>query len=293
MREASTGRRVIVIAAIAVLGVVVAVLAGMALTRAQPVASDVTPEVFTTVAPTPSATPTPTPTPIPDASLNRADERFLSFVGASGWRATAGACDGAAPLLQRMSGTGEWADVAPRGNDVRQIASLDAYADGVEFIGGVGDACAAMALRTFSGGAAWESYEGSLARSRYVDLINPALVRTRAGEIAAPCTDAAGLRAWGATVAVICDGQAWRQSNETWTALAPTNVKALAIDDAELIIGHQSNACAGLTLTRLSGDDAVEVLCAENVDPTQPVAIAPTGDSVAVWAADNVIEVTR
>lgn len=295
MRPPTTGRKVAAISIIAILGIVVVVLSAMALLRSQPAASDSNAEPLPALSPTPSATPTPTPTANPTpatAAVNRADERFLSYVGESAWRASAGSCDGAAPVLQRMNDGGEWADVATQAHELRQIASLDAHEDGAELVGGVAEACTPASLRSFSAGAQWESYEDTLARSRYLDLADPGVVHTRIGEIAAPCVDATGLRAWGELVALVCDGQAWRQTNETWTALELTNVKTLAIDDAELIIGHQSDDCAGLALSRVSGTATAVIGCAENVDVAQPIAVAATDDGVAVWAADNIVRIT-
>lgn len=290
----TTTRRAATIAVVAVLGVVVIVLSVLALTRPQPEVADGSPAPLSTFSPTPSATPTPTATPTPSsAAVSRADERFLSFAGGSGWRATAGSCEGTAPVLQRMDDAGAWVDVVPREHRLRQIASLDAYADGAELVGGVDDGCIAASLRSFSAGVAWESYPDALALSRYIDLSDPALVHTRAGDIAAPCAAATGLRAWGDVVALICDGQAWRQTDDTWTALEPTGVRALAIDDTDLIIGHESAECAGLALTRIAGDTSSAIGCAEGVDVAQPLAVASVDGGVAVWAGDEIIEVNE
>ena len=286
----TAGRKAGAVAVIAVLGVIVAALCVMALTRPQQTATAVSPEPLPVLTPTPSATPTPTPAPAP-VQMNRADERFLSVVGESAWRATAGSCTGDAPLLQRMNEQGDWVDVVPGENAPRQIASLDAHSDGAELVGGVDELCSPASLRTFSAGAEWQPYEDALARSRYVALIDPAIVHTRAGDIAAPCADATGLRAWGDIVALVCDEQAWQQTDDAWTALEFVSVKALAIADSDLIIGHQTADCTGLALTRASGAENTTVGCAENVDVAQPIAVAATDNGVVVWAADRMIEV--
>lgn len=290
MRPPARGRKAATVAIVAVLGVVVVVLSGMALMRSQPTPPDSSPSELSAVTPTPRDSPTPTPVSSPVAP---AEQRFLAFSGDSAWRATAGSCEGAVPLLQRQNDQGEWVDIVPREHTLRQIASLDAYQDGAELVGGMEDACATASLRTFSAGAAWEAYPDALARSRYLDLANPGILHSPAGEIATPCADAAGLRAWGEVVALICDGQAWQQTDATWAALAPTNVKALAVDDTDLIIGHQTPDCDGLALTRASGATTTVIGCAADVDTALPIAIAPTDSGIAVWAADNVIEVAE
>lgn len=294
MRPPTRGRKAVAVAIIVVLGVVVAVLSAMALARSQAAAPESTAEPLAVLSPAPTATPasiaTPTPTP-PAVQMDRADERFLSFNGASAWRATAGSCAGDAPLLQRMNDQGVWVDVVSRAGAPRQIASLDAYGDGAELVGGVDDACTTASLRTFSAGAEWASYDGALALSRYLNLTDAAVVHTRAGDIAAPCANATGLRALRDVVALVCDGQAWLQTADAWTALGLTNVKSLTIDDTDLIIGHQTADCSGLTLTRVSGADITAIGCADGVDATQPMALATDGDGLVVWVGDEMIEV--
>lgn len=292
MPAPSTGRRIASIAVIAVLGIVVVTLSVLALSQARtaPITAPTTPAE--TATPEPSITPSSTPTPTPAATIgNRADERFLSFAGSTGWRATAGSCSDAAPLLQRLNAEGEWVDIVPRELDVRHIASLDAHTDGAQFVGGVDEDCTAESFRTFSAGAEWTSYEGTLQQSRYVTLTDPAIVHTRAGDIAAPCANPTGLRALGEVVALICDEQAWRMADAAWTALPVTNAKALAIDAAALIVGHVAAECNGLTLTRVDSDGNNTIGCAEDVDATQPLAVATTDSGVAVWAGDSIIEV--
>lgn len=294
MRPPTRGRKAAAIAVVVVLGAVVAVLCAIALFRPQAAATDGDAEPLPALSPTPSATSspatTPTPTP-PPAQMDRADERFLSFNGTSAWRATAGSCAGEAPLLQRMNNQGVWVDVVSRANAPRQVASLDAYSDGAELVAGVDDACTTASLRTFSAGAEWASYDGALARSRYIDLTDAGIVHTSDGDIAAPCMNATGLRASGDVVALICDEQAWLQTEDAWTALALTNVKVLAIDDADVIIGNQSADCTGLTLTRVSGTENTTIGCADSVDATQPMALAAADDGLVVWVGDEMIEV--
>lgn len=292
MPAPSIGRKVVSGVVVAVLGIVVVVLSVLALTqvRTTPTTTASTPAPTKTVTPEPSTTPTPTSTPVAPIG-SRADERFLSFAGSIGWRATAGSCSGAAPVFQRLDGEGTWVDVLPREITVRQIASLDALTDGAEFVGAVDDDCTAVSLRTFSAGAEWASYDGTLQRTRYVTPADPAMVHTRAGDIAAPCTNPTSLRARGDAVALICDHQAWRKTDATWTALTIADAQALAIDATGLIIGHVSGECTGLALTRVTADDTAVIGCAENVDPTQPLAVAATDNGVAVWAGDSIIEV--
>ncbi|WP_448710936.1 hypothetical protein [Microbacterium profundi] len=294
MASSTTGRRVASITVIAALTVVVVTLSVMALSSARTPQTSASPGPVMTLAPTVTPTPTAVPTPTPTASrstIDRASERFLSFAGTSGWRATAGSCDGAAPVIQRIDVQGNWVDVVSREFTVRQIASLDAHADGAELVGGVDDACTAASLRTFSAGAEWTSYDGALAQSRYVMFTDPATVHTRNGDIAAPCADPIGLRASGDVAALICDEQAWVQSDATWTALPAVAVKALTIDGADIIIGHVSAECTGLALTRIGSEENTVLGCAENVDANQPLALAINDNGFAVWAGDTIVEV--
>lgn len=294
MRPSRTGRRVVGIAIIVVLSVAVVGLSALALshTRAPRVVAADEQMMVAPPSPTPSTTPVASPEPTTPAPVPRSEERFLSFAGESAWRATAGSCDGAAPVLQRLDARGEWVDIVTRGHDVRQIASLDAYADGAEFVAGVDAGCAPIALRTFSAGDAWAPRPDSLARSRYVTVDAPDVVHTRAGDVAAPCASATGLRARGELVVLVCDGQAWSRTGDQWLPLAPADVAAVAVNEADILIGHTTPDCAGLSVTRVSGDASTPVGCAAGVDSTLPVAIAQRGDDVVVWAADDIIEVT-
>lgn len=295
MASSSPGRRAISIAVIVVLAVVVATLSIMALSNSRSPSTAATPEPSMTVsAAAPSPTPTVTPTPTEQtAAVSRADERFLSYAGTNGWRAIAGACGGAAPVLQRIDDQGAWIDITPSGFDLQQIASLDAYPDGAELVAGVDDACTATSLRTFSAGSEWTTYDGSLAQSRYVMLDDPTLVHTRAGDITAPCAEPTGLRASGEVAALVCDEQAWVQADAEWTALPIASVRALAIDATDLVIGHVTDECSGLALTRIAGEANTTIGCAEDIDAAAPLAVAATDSGVAVWAGDSILEVSE
>ncbi|MGF2948879.1 hypothetical protein [Microbacterium alcoholitolerans] len=293
MPASRTARRALSVVVIAMLGVVVGTLSVMALTNSGSAPTASSPPPSMSVMPEPSATATPAvTTPPPAAPVARSEERFLSYSGTNGWRAIAGSCGGEPPLLQRVDGEGTWIDVQPREYALRQIASLDAHRDGAELIGGVDVDCDAASLRTFSAGDAWISYEGALSRSRYVDLADPARVHPGDDVAAAPCPDATGLRAVGDVVALICDGQAWQQNETAWTALPTKNVKALAIDDGDLVLGHVSDNCAGLTISRVSADSVTVVGCAETAETDEPVALAMSSDGVAVWTGDRIVVVS-
>ncbi|MFD5213440.1 hypothetical protein [Microbacterium sp. NPDC058345] len=297
MPPTSTGRRVALTVVIVVLAVVVATLSVMALTSSRAPQSASTPQPIVSLTPQTTVTPTVTPKPTPTATAtpavqDRAAERFLSFAGSSGWRATAGSCGGDAPLLQRLDAQGAWVDVVPSDVEMRQIASVDAYPDGAELVASVDDECTAASLRTFSAGAEWTSYDGSLERSRYITLDDPALVHTRAGDLAAPCATPRGLRASGDVVALICDDQAWLLTESTWAVQPTPAVRALTIDSGDLVVGHVTAECAGLAVTRFSSGESSDLGCAENVDATQPIAMAPTAGAIVVWAGDSIVEVS-
>ncbi|MFS2242868.1 hypothetical protein [Microbacterium sp. OR16] len=293
MRSTRTGRRAVGIAAIVVLSVAVVALSTLALSHTRTARVAAADERMPVPAPSETSSPSPstTPTPTTPAAAPRAEERFLSFSGASAWRATAGSCEGAAPVLQRLDGRGEWVGIAPRGQAIGEIVSLDAYADGAEFVAGVDTACTPVALRTFTAGEAWAPRPDSLARSRYITPGAADVVHTRTGDVAAPCAAASGLRARGEVVALICDGRAWSRTGDQWQPLAPADAVAVAVDDTDILIGHRSPECAGLAVTRVSGDASSAAGCAPGVDSSLPVAIAPRGDDIVVWAADDIIEV--
>ena len=286
-----TSSRVLAIVLVAALAVVVVVLSALALQRSN---AGVDAQ---------SANPVPSfslgvgaesPTPTPEAAAGAPPERFLTAGAGPVWRATAGVCDGAEPLVERsVDGGATWADVTPRYRELTQVFALEAFAGTeAEMVGSVA-ACEVQALRTYTQGTYWDSYPDVLATSRYL-MPSDATVVTPDGPAAAPCAAPHGLRAADA-LALVCDGAAWAQlPGADWVALPPTGVAAVAVVGVDVVVAHAGDACAGIALTRFAGGDgnaAEPVGCAEGADASAPTALAASGDSFLVWSGDSLVTV--
>ncbi|MCP2638119.1 hypothetical protein K0817_016320 [Microbacterium sp. HD4P20] len=281
--------RWIAIAAVAALAIVVGVLAIAAYQRANP---EPTPAE---AGPVPSfdlgvKTPTPTPSAPAAAPIALEAQRYLSVGGALWWRATAGACDGPAPVVERSPDGGEtWIDVTPTYRGIAQVQSLDAFsAQDAEMVAAMAE-CETQALRTYTNGEFWESYPDVLAISRYVSPTDAATVVLPSGPVPAPCAQAWGLRASGDAVALVCDARAWSWSGEEWQQLAPENAIALTLDGGDVIVAHTTPDCAGVALSRATAESSSPVACAEGVDPAAPTAIDLAGADLSLWSADSLV----
>ncbi|MFT4305339.1 MAG: hypothetical protein QM604_00450 [Microbacterium sp.] len=262
----SATSRLLTGAGILLLTVIVIALAVAALSRTSASESVGTaqPVPTFTVASTPTPTPTPTPTATAVAAPGAA-ERFLAMGSGVWWRATAGACGGAAPTLERSDDSGAtWTDVTPAYLGVAQILALDTFAgDQAQIVALVGSSCETQALRTFTAGEFWESSPDVLAASTYLSPTDPTSVVTPAGTVAAPCTTPWGVRAESGTTGVICDGVAYQlTASNTWTALA-TDAAALTV-----------------------GDGAVTV--ATTAEVAVPAAVALDGTTLLAWSGESV-----
>lgn len=279
----------VALVAVAVIGA--GALAAFAYLHAAP------PQPGGTVAPVPTftlgvQTPTPTPTPEPVAAAPRESERFLS-ASDSGvwWRGVAGACGGAAPLVERsVDGGATWADVTPLYLGIAQLTALDAFDQTAgQLVAGVGPSCEPQALRTFTQGQFWESYPDVLAGARFVALADPATVQLPSGPVAAPCAEARGVRAQGDAVALVCDGTAHvALAGAEWVALPAPDAAAVATDGTDVVVAHRSDACPALTLTAFAGaspDAPGEPTCVDG-DPAQPTALALTSSGTVVWSGE-------
>lgn len=280
------------IAAVAALAVGVGVLAAVAFDHANPdnpaeIANPV--PTFTLGVQTPTPTPT---TPPPPIAPPRETERFLSVGSEAMWRATAGLCGGTGPVVERSGdGGATWTDVTARYLGLAQVGSLDAFtASDAEMVAGVGAACDTQALRTYTDGEFWASYSDVLAASRYIDLADPALVHLGGGATtAAPCAEARGFRAAGATVALVCDGTAYVWRDDAWAPLSTGVTSAVAVAGSDVVVAHSADDCAGLAVTRFANADAASgtrLACVEGTDAAAPTALAMSGASVLVWSGD-------
>lgn len=239
----------------------------------------------TRTSPPPSAGATPAEVESPAA---REAERFLSVGASAMWRATAGVCGRVPPLLERSSDRGAtWTDVTPRYLGIAQIASLEAFAGTeAQLVAATGSGCQTQALRTFTQGAFWETFD--LGGARYLDLADASSVREGTAVSPAPCANATGLRAGGSTVAMVCDRAAWSWDGAAWRELSAREAVAVAIDGSDILVAQESADCPGVAVTRFSGAGASAAPegCAEGADPTAPTAIAVSADGIWVWSED-------
>jgi len=278
---------------VGLLAVVVAALSVLSLQHARPATAGETAAPVPTftfgAAPTPTAEPTETAAPNPTApaplAAPGAAERLLSMGSDAWWRATAGACGADAPLVERSADGGQtWSDVTPGYRGLAQVRALAAFGGTQgELIGDLGDGCETQLLRTFTQGQFWETYPDLLVAATYLDA--GGAVVSPAGSIPAPCSVPWGLRADGTTVALLCDGIAYRLDGGSWTALSDASAVALAVDAGGVLVAHADAACAGLAVTRYA-DAPVMIGCVDDAQP--PVAIAASEGAVALWSADRV-----
>jgi hypothetical protein len=144
----------------------------------------------------------------------------------------------------------------------------------------MGEDCELQALRTFTQGRFWESYEDVLAASTYVDPDDAATVVTPDGDVAAPCAAAWGVRAASSVTGLICDGTAYVLADGEWQPSA-TAAMGLAIADGELVAATSIPECVGLLIT------ASTAVCNEDASPAGPVAVAASDDDLLIWSADT------
>lgn len=271
---------------VAVLAVGVIVLTVLALERGRGdavLSSSAHPAPIVTASESASPTPTPTPTPTPVVAAPGAAERLLAIGTGAMWRATAGACGGPAPVIERSTDGGStWTNVTPTYRGIAQVLSLDPLAgDQAEIVARVGASCELQALRTFTYGEFWEPYPDVLAASTYVDPSNPASVVTPRGAVAAPCPTAWGLRSAGSTVAIICDGTAYELSDGAWQPVA-TDAVAVALRNGDVIAAGAQEGCSGLVIGQA---------CTGVAEPSSPAAIAVSDTDVFLWLGDRVTTV--
>lgn len=284
-------------AAIAVVAVAAIVLSVAAIERVRLEPTAATPiPTFTFGAQsgiTPSPKPAiPSPSTTPPAALPpAAEQRFLSVGSGGMWRATAGACGGPPPVVERsVDGGRTWTNVTPTYRGIAQVMSLSAFAGTeAEMVAAVGPDCEVQALRTFTQGEFWDSYPDVLAASTYVGPENPARLVTPDGRRPAPCAEPRSVRAAGGTIALVCDGIARLSAGADWRELGPAAAVGLTSD--AVIVAGTSEGCDGTGLTRmpLAGGAAQPAGCAAGA--TGNIAIAPDGTSIWVWSADAVARI--
>jgi hypothetical protein len=284
--------RWLAIGSLAVLAVIVVTLAFAAYGRAHPAppTGEMEPApTFTLGVRTAPAAPTASAPP-PD------QQRLLSIDGRQWWRATAGECGGAAPVIERSSdGGATWSDVTPNYLGIEQVLTVDALITADAEVVAAVAGCNPQALRTYTRGEFWESYPEVLAASRFIEPKDGSSVRLSTGRVAAPCDEASGLHARGDVVALLCGGRAWSWQGTAWLELAPEGAVALTIDGEELVVAHTAEGCAGVAISRVTAaapDSASMIGCADSTDPAQPLAIDISGGAVTIWSGDAIVTVS-
>ncbi len=236
-----------------------------------------------TTSPSASATPSPTST-----STTSTPERFLAVDGSDLWRATSGACGGAAPEVEYSTDGGEsWAEVTPAA--AVQVMSLATFGEGqAEAVAATDAACTPAALRTYTAGRAWESYPQMLAGATFVSPTDRSTVVVAGAAMTAPCADARSARTSRTATGIVCDGTAFLWADGEWMSLAAGAV-ALDAVAGTIVVAHVSDACrSGVTVTQFTGTSGDELGCVSDVDAASPAAISVLGDDLVFWSGDNV-----
>ncbi|RKS89841.1 hypothetical protein DEU37_1156 [Microbacterium sp. AG790] len=255
---------------------------------------------FTYAVRTPTATPTASASPTPaSAAAPGAAERFLSVGADAMWRATAGTCGGAAPVVERSGDSGAtWQAVTPTTKGAAQILSLTSFGGrNATAVTALGTSCTLNTLRTYTDGQFWEPYPDIFAADTYV-LPGERAVIVDGTRIAAPCASPWGLRSAGSTTALVCDGTAYRLEGQNWTRLA-AGARAVAVAARTVYIAETDAACTGIRITARSSDatDATDLGCTalDAADAAGPLALdassSSSGTVLTLWAGSRLIDV--
>lgn len=268
----------------------VAVLVALAIDRGRGVtpASDAAPAPSFSFDST--ASPSASASPPPAVTHPQADERFLAVGEGVMWRATAGTCGSAAPVVERSDDDGaEWVDVTPTYRDIAGVRDLAPFADTqADLVADMGEDCETQALRTFTSGEFWSPYEDLLARSTYrVD----GTVFDDGERYDAPCDEPWGLRATRELSSLICDGTASAYRDGEWDELAD-GVIAVAVHDGAVFAASVVTECEGVQVTRHAEETDV-VGCVTTADAEAPAALAVTDDAVWLWSGDSLDALDR
>lgn len=234
---------------------------------------------------------------IPATAVSPAEERFLSIGAQAWWRGVAGQCGAVEPLIERSIDNGQtWIDVTPRYLGVAELLSLNAFTPTeAEMVVKVGGNCEVQALRTFTQGEFWEPNPDVLATSRFVDRVTRGQVDLGQETVPGPCVRSTGVRAWETVVALLCDNSAWVWDSTGWVSLdGPQRALALDVNDEAVWVAGLTPECDGIAVAALGGVTAeppVAPACVADADPFSPLAIAASGEVVALWSGDEVVRV--
>jgi len=248
--------------------------------------------------PTATATPTASASPTP-AGAPGATERFLSVGADAMWRATAGACGGAAPVVERSGDNGAtWQSVTPTAKSAVQMLSLTSFGGrNATAVTALGANCTLNTLRTYTDGRFWEPYPDIFAVDTYV-LPGERAVIVDGTRIAAPCATPWGLRSAGSTTAIVCDDAAYRLDGQNWTRLAQT-ARAVAVSADTVYIAQTDAACSGIRITAHSSDatGTSDLGCTtlDAADAAGPLALdassSASGTVLTLWAGSRLIDI--
>ncbi|NQX35558.1 hypothetical protein [Herbiconiux sp. VKM Ac-2851] len=260
-----------------------------------------------TSAPSPVPTPVPsssspatgTPTAAPSASATEPTEtvRFLDVDGSSiGVRATAGACGGAAPVVELSVDDGAtWVPTAlPVDDEVAQIVSLDVVsAEQVDLVVLAGEDCDPTVLTSYTAGQFWQDYPDRLGTASYASPASLSTVVVDGDRVGAPCGSALGAASADQGLVVRCaDGAFLFQSLGVWQPVTTLGLSGLTFnqgDDASYLVGAQAGreGCSGATVSRFALDGSTfggEVRgCAPVNGSATNVAVGADDEAVWVW----------
>lgn len=301
--SASPAARALAVVAVAGLALVVVALSVLALQRddaLDPAAATPAPVPSFSFrgsdTPPPSATPTDAP---PPTMTSGADERFLAQSSEGTlWRATAGACGGTEPLVERSDDAGDsWVDVTPRYRGIERVRALYGFSGTeAEMVADLAE-CEPEWLRTFTQGDFWELYPDLLEQATYPAPDDPAVLITPAGDVPLPCAAPTSIRIGSQQTALVCDGVPQvRIGSAAWSPLPVDQVVAVDVLGRSTAVARvDPEACAdGLALAWIDGDAAVAPAgCLDGADPAAPTAIAALDDVLVVWSGDRVESFTR
>jgi len=292
--SSTTGKwLLIVLVAVLAIGTIVLTLLALDHVSTRTSDRDVAPVPTFSQAPPQTPSPTPSVTNASGVSYDRSQERFLTVSAGVWWRGTAGECGVTDPLLERSADEGKtWTDFTPHYLGIGQLVALRPFADGqAQIVALMGEACEVQALQTFTQGKFWESYPDVLVGLRYVDPADSGNIVTPDSLLVAPCHDTRSLHAAGASMVTVCDGTAYvLGEDDEWVALTLSRVSSANVRDDEIVVSHVSEQCNGVAITRFAMTDydmPQNEGCAEDVDPSGPIAIADSGEGSLIWSGNT------
>jgi hypothetical protein len=214
------------------------------------------------------------------------------------WRATAGACGGAAPVVERSGDNGAtWQSVTPTAKGAVQVLSLTSF--------GGRNATAVAARRELHPEHAAHLHRrpvlGALSRHlrrRHLRAARRARRHRRRHPHRRPCATPWGLRSAGSTTAIVCDDAAYRLDGQNWTRLAQT-ARAVAVSADTVYIAQTDAACTGIRITAHSSDatGASDLGCTtlDAADAAGPLALdassSASGTVLTLWAGSRLIDI--